>query len=424
MEIFNCRLCSGGLRKVLDLGSLFISGFLTEHNHAHSPEPLVLATCEKCGFAQLKHIVEPDRMYRQYWYKSSLNPSMINALENIVQETLERWGEKDQRPYTLDIGANDGSMLAMYPERFVTIGFDPALNLADAAEKNCNFFVNDYFSAELYPCIGKADIVTAIAMFYDLNTPGDFLDEVHKVMEDDGIFVIQMTDMLSMLQANAFDNICHEHAGYYTLAQVCKLLNDHNFYVFDVEYNGVNGGSVRVYAAKKGSDYLIQPSVQYHIGRETEYLQQYEDPFLAFSIRVMNIALAVNKAMRKWQEQDIPVHALGASTKGNTLLQYFDLDKRSIMSIGEVNEDKYGRKTVGTNIPIVPEDELLATNPMILMILPWHFKTFFIEKLWDRMENGMNLFFPLPEPELVSVVNGVLHHIPLLDEEKIIPWAK
>lgn len=430
MEIFQCRLCDGKLRTVLDLGDLYVSGFIEDEDSFGQKEPLTLAVCKNCGLAQLKHIVDPDRMYRQYWYKSSLNPTMLEALRDVVVSSIGRWIGSKSNPVAVDIGANDGSMLAMYPDHFTTIGFDPALNLREEAESNCDYFINDYFSwdaiQDKWPTgIGRADIVTAIAMFYDLNTPREFLENVKAAMCEDGIFVIQMTDMTSMLKVNAFDNLCHEHASYYTLIQAIKLLNDHGFIVFDVEYNMVNGGSVRIYAAKRNSQYSISPTVLAEIGREAQYLQQYDDPFLAFSIRVMNIALAVNKYMLCVRGEGWPIYALGASTKGNTLLQYFGLDRRTIIAIGEVNEDKFGKRTVGTNIPIVPESNILEAETGTIVILPWHFRDFFIKKLWNHMEEGfMELLFPLPEPEIVYVKNGELCIEPLLDKEIIVPWAK
>ncbi len=426
MELFQCRLCGGSLRVVLDLGNLYISGFIEESEHAGEKEPLVLATCKQCDFAQLKHIVNPDRMYRQYWYKSSLNKSMVEALKDVVVSSVSRWAGNKKNPVALDIGANDGTMLSMYPENFTTVGFDPALNLKEEAEKRCDVFVSEYFVLTNYPShINQADIVTAIAMFYDLNDPGHFLDDVARVMDKDGILVIQMTDMISMLKANAFDNICHEHAGYYTLVQMIKLLDDHGFHVFDVERNMVNGGSVRIYAAKNRRLYQISPTVLAEIGREAQYLQQYDDPFLAFALRVINIGLTISRLVMQTMGEGVPIYALGASTKGNTLLQYFGLDLRSVAAIGEVNEDKFDKRTVGTNILIIPEEDVLKAKPLVLMILPWHFRDFFVKKLWDLMDkHGTELLFPLPEPELVYIRGGELVVEKLLSDRGVVPWAR
>jgi hypothetical protein len=160
------------------------------------------------------------------------------------------------------------------------------------------------------------------------------------------------------------------------------------------------------------------------IGKEAMYLQSYPDPFMAFSLRVVNAGLAISKFMLGCVGQGVPIYALGASTKGNTLLQYFGLDRNSIAAIGEVNEDKFGKRTVGTGIPIISEGLVLATHPPVLMILPWHFRDFFIKKLWNLMEDGTILLFPLPEPELVTVIDGELRTENLLTERNLVPWAR
>lgn len=432
MEIFACRLCNGPLQTVLDLGKLHISGFFIEgENDGPSiPQPLTLAQCTYCGFTQLKHILDPDLMYRKYWYRSSLNPSMIVALRNIVDSTMDiAKTNGKQVDVVLDIGANDGTMLAMYPDGITRIGFDPALNLSESAQENCDHFVADYFTADKWPDLPHADIVTAIAMFYDLNDPHSFLEDVSKVIKDDGIFVIQMTDLISMLRANAFDNICHEHAGYYTFTQLHTLLTRHGFYVFRVEHNLVNGGSIRVYCTKKPTRHKIDDTVFRAIAQESIYLSNYDDPIMAFSFRVMNIGLSIMKFIMDWKALDgRKIYALGASTKGNTLLQYFGLSDKIIEAVGEINEDKFGKRTVGTGIPIVPESEILeeAGPEDIIMILPWHFRDFFIGSLNGHIEVdnlGTTLLFPLPEPQLVNMVEGNLL-VRDLEGSTIIGWAK
>lgn len=421
MELYHCRICNGTLRVVLDLGMMHPSGFFLDGDERLAKQPLVLAQCNDCEFVQLKHVIPQDWMYRNYWYESGMNPSMLRSLRDIVDSSLVYAPESGT---ILDIGANDGSMLAMYPKSYTKVGFDPALNLHSKAQGKCDYAIPDYFSAELYPGeAGPANIVTAIAMFYDLNSPAAFLEDVHKIMADDGVFIVQMADLVSMMKANAFDNICIEHAGYYTLAVVKRLFAENGFSVFKVEYNDVNGGSVRIYATKKGHLRAIDNCTYNAFTIERDYLEGFKDPFMAFSMRVMGIALSIAKTMMYYSNAGHKIYALGASTKGNTLLQYCGLNSGIIKAIGEVNIDKLGRKTAGSGIPIISEAEVLEARPDIIVILPWHFREFFIKKLWDVISDGAYLFFPLPEPELVSVASGGLFSTKVLTGETVVPWA-
>lgn len=410
MEIYCCRICGGELFTVLNLGEIYPSAFIIDE--VPQMYPLILTECKVCKLVQLKHTNDPDAMYRNYWYRSSLNPSMLRALRNVVDSTLLRYGREEG--VVLDIGANDGSMLSMFPEGFYTIGYDPARNLVEEAGSRCDIFVNDYFNLKRWPNGLRADIVTAIAMFYDLNNPRAFLGDVHAVLSDDGIFVLQMTDLVSMLEANAFDNICHEHLCYYSLLDLVRLLGSSGFIVFDVEYNSVNGGSIRVYATKERGRREQTERLGDALAREAILLTG--TSIMSFSTRVMSIGLAIMGFVARLASEKKTLYGLGASTKGNTLLQYFNLDHKFIRAIGEVNPDKFGRKTVGTSIPIIPEEEVLAQDPGCIIILPWHFEHFFIDRLWDYMEHGQVLF-PLPQPRTLQVVNGKLMAIYLLTGE-------
>lgn len=400
MERDSCRLCEGELEVVLDLGDIYPSAFLDPDEDIQiDPVPLTLARCASCRVVQLKHTVDPDQMYRNYWYKSGLNPSMVNSLADVVGCVLERFD--GDGGVVADIGANDGTMLRMFPTTFITVGFDPALNFKEEAESNCDIFVNDYFGNN-WPIEEKADIVTAIAMFYDLDDPHQFLFDVMNILADDGILVIQMTDLVSMLKANAFDNICHEHLCYYSLLDMDLILGEHDLEIFDIEYNNVNGGSVRLYISWCG-EYEVTDNYYNALEAEREYMDQFVDPMLAFVVRVVNNCLKTMSYLAEAKSRGKVIWGLGASTKGNTLLQFLGLKPPIIDKIAEVNRDKFGKETVGTKIPIVPEDpDVMYHRPDILLVLPWHFDSFFVEKFKDYLDGGGELFFPLPEAHSVS----------------------
>ncbi len=391
----SCRCCGGELRTVLDLGAICPSNFV-EGNEEVPGVSLTLAQCTTCGLVQLHDTVELDAMYRQYWYKSSLNASMVKALNDVVTRATEHV-ELVDGDVVVDIGANDGTLLAMYPERLLRVGFDPALNLAKEATGKCDCFVNDYFTADSYPIPERAKIITSIAMFYDLPSPHRFVEDITKILHPEGIWVVQFTDLVSMLKINAFDNICHEHLEYYSLHVVKDIIEMHGLELIDVEYNTVNGGSLRAYIAFAGAK-EVSENVAVFLKEEHEYLGMFEDPLVAFAARVERIKTEVLGYLEKAKADGRSIFVLGASTKGNTLLQYFGLDVHTIAYAAEVNPDKFGLKTVGTHIPIIPQVQALALKPDVFLVLPWHFIDTFRESLKMYLEGGGILYVPLPEP--------------------------
>jgi len=410
-----CRICGGSLSPLLDLGAIYPSNFV-EDDFEGRKVPLVLTACERCGLTQLGHTLDMDSMYRQYWYRSGLNPTMVAALQDVVDGVCKRIDLK-YGDVVVDIGCNDGTMLGMYPPQIKRVGFDPARNLAPLAKKNCDVFVNDYFSAldynsAVYPILSQppysAKVITCIAMFYDLHDPIRFLNDVECVLSRDGIFVIQLGDLVSMMRQNAFDNICHEHLIYYSLHDLVDLLSSCGFMTFDVEWNDVNGGSVRVYAAK-GSDRSIDPSVEISLTRENRYFEN-DSPW-AFASRIERIREELLSFLRGAKNRGFRIHVLGASTKGNTLLQTFGIDHNLIEAAAEINPEKYGKRTVGTNIPIIPEIDSMESQPDYHLVLPWHFIDGFVKQKVDYLNRGGRFVVPLPTPQVIMKQFGRVYRI-------------
>lgn len=402
MEQTKCRICGETLpdKPEIDLGDLFISDFVNDESEL-TKLPMVMLKCEKCELVQIQQTPDLDSMYRKYWYKSSINNSMASDLRNIIDNVYNKIKVQDG-DVVIDIGCNDGKLLSFYPKSITTIGYDPALSVADEARKNCSYFINDYFSAKLYPSnLPKAKVITAIAMFYDLPDPNSFIDNMLEVLDDDGIIVLQFTDLLSTLKINAIDNLCFEHIELYTLTDIIKLFRQHNMTVFDAEYNHVNGGSLRVYIAR---DRMINPTMyKLHVD-ESLYLEHDNLEFM--KERINFIKLLIKKFIKALKDDGKnKIYALGASTKGNTFLQVFDLDSDSIIAVGEVNTDKLGLKTV-TGIPIISEKEVLDANPDLIIILPWHFTYTFMKVTEEYVKNGGLVLYPLPIPVVTHIKDG------------------
>jgi hypothetical protein len=308
----------------------------------------------------------------------------------------------------VDIGCNDGTMLGQYKtEGLYKIGFDPALNLADEAKRHCTLFHNTYFGdTSIDTPMAKA--ITSIAMFYDLEDPHTFVELIKKSLLKDGIWVVQFTDLLSMFKINAFDNICHEHLEYYSFKVLRNLFEQHGLEVFDVSTNSVNGGSIRMYIGWEDQREILH-TVDELEKEERDYMNSFDDPFVAFAERTESVKETVMKFLEDTIAEGKTVYAMGASTKGNTLLQYFNIDNTQIPYAAEVNKDKFGKKTVGTNIEIISESAALSLNPDYFLVLPWHFIDTLLEIHDKYLRNGGKLVVPMPVPTIYEYHEGSLH---------------
>jgi hypothetical protein len=393
--IMKCRICdSPNYQSVLDLGMVHPSGF-SKSGAVLEKTPLNLVRCLDCGLAQLEESIDLDLMYKGfYWYRSSLNPSMIKALDNVVQSAIEK-ANPQPGDVVCDIGANDLTLLTLYPNNLIKIAYEPASNLAEYGQF-ADYYVNDYFTADGYPIDQKAKIITSIAMFYDLESPEKFVLDIARILDPDGIWILQYTDLYETLRNNDFTNICQEHLDYYSTDILIKLFAKYGLEIFDMERNDVNGGSVRLYVRyikniTKSDNYYLM------LGEEMDFLSRQDFLFSSFRTNVESI----REKLSKFLDQHKDVYALGASTKSGTLLQYCGIDDSKIKAIGEISEDKIGLKNV-TGIPIVHEDDIIDFNPEVIIVLTWQFRWFFLNKLRSYIDNGGTVLFPLPNPEIIT----------------------
>lgn len=384
----------------LDLGVLKVSAFIDHPNDSVAECETKLVSCKYCGFVQMSAVPDLDSMYRQYWYRSSLNSSMVEALADVIKGAYERHPaiRNGFRASVMDIAANDCTLLGMYPHHWFRVAVDPASNLVKHSAGKCDMFINDYFTSKIH--YGhKFDIITSIAVFYDLLEPLDFVKGIAQNLARDGVWIMQMTDLRCTLEINAFDNLCHEHYCYWTLDQFMRLVEKVGLEVFDVEYNDVNGRSIRTYVCNKGQK-PIRHNVDIALRREKNIvypgcLQHLDNRVTHISNKVMNF-LMLKKAEGK------RIYGLGASTKGNTLLQVLGINEKLVDKIGEVSKEKVGKFTAGSNIPIVDEAEAMAENPDYILLLPWHFADNIIKRHQTYLDNGGKFILPMPVPTIVS----------------------
>jgi len=403
-EIVGCRICrSTDLVTVLDLGEQALTGiFPRSATDAVTVGPLILVKCMGgCGLLQLKHSYTLSEMYGdQYGYRSGLNASMVRHLREKVDH-IKQYGLLDKGDIVLDIGSNDGTTLAQYElDDIRLVGMDPTSAKFKEYYVDNALAIADFFNADTFrKHFGeeKAKIVTSFSMFYDLEDPVAFVKEIRGIIHDNGIWVLEQSYLPMMLETNSYDTVCHEHLEYYTLAQIEWMMDRCDMRVVDVSLNGVNGGSFSVVVQPNTGQLPVAESVAKL--RLSEQLGLLDDLaiYSAFRDRVMNSRIALIDFLREASEKNKTVVALGASTKGNVVLQYCNITGSMVSSVGEVNPDKYGAVTPGTHIPILDESDVLADNPDYVLILPWHFRDFFEEQ---EKYKSLNLVFALPYLEI------------------------
>jgi hypothetical protein len=406
-EINKCRISgSPNLITVLSLGEQYLTGvFPKSPGESITKGPLDLVWCPDSGLLQMKQSYSLDEMYGDnYGYRSGLNASMVRHLQQKIR-TLEHMIKPSDDDLVIDIGSNDATSLMAYTGKFRKVGIDPTGKKFIKYYTDDIDLIPDFFSATIFKRVfpGKnAKIITSIAMFYDLESPITFVQDIEAVLAEDGVWHFEQSYMPSMLRTNAYDTICHEHLEFYSFKVVKNMLESCGLRVMDVQMNSINGGSFAVTACKKNASYKSNlPIINWMLKQEDDMGLDTPKPYRDFEERVFRHRNNLTGLIEALVADGKKIIGYGASTKGNVLLQFCGLNTRHIPCIAEVNEDKFGAFTPGTNIPIVSEKEAQTMNPDYFLVLPWHFKTGILEREKEFMAKGGKLIFPLPEIEIV-----------------------
>jgi C-methyltransferase-like protein/methyltransferase family protein/putative zinc binding protein len=411
-----CRVCgSPHLESVVSLGNQFIAGAFAEPDGRQPVDraiPLELVRCDMtrdqdtCCLIQTRHTVPGTILYHSYWYRSGVNRTMTLNLHEIARQAEEFVG---LRPGDLvvDIGCNDGTLFDGYQaEQLRYLGFDPSDVSRYAAEKGYDV-VRDFYSCpqlrRRYPD-RKAKVITTIAMFYDLEDPRAFVADVSTALADNGVWVMELHYLPTMLEMNAFDVIVHEHLEYYSLAVIERLLGEAGLQVVRAELNDVNGGSIRLFCGHQGHLAMLPDhdrALQSLRIREFELALDSPEPYAAFKRNIERVRDDLVSICSQVNDSGKTIHVYGASTKGNTILQYAGLDSTILECAADRNPDKWGSETIGTHIPIVSEEESRTKMPDYYLALPWHFLPEFVEREREFLDRGGRFIVPLPEVRMI-----------------------
>ena len=403
-------------KELFSLGELYVSDFLKEGEQPRGGKVEMKLMMDGRGIVHLEKTAPREAMWGKYWYRSSVTDTMKRELKNIVDSVLQVIKLKENDTWC-DIASNDGTLLSYVPKNLIRVGIDPADDsFRKEAEQHADLIIQDYFSADVFKKSKfgklKAKVVTSIAMFYDLEEPEKFIKDVHEVLDDNGIWVAQLSYTPLMLHQICFDNICHEHYAYYSLFNFQTLMLKNGFQVMDCQLNDTNSGSFRVYMMKNTADFTKFSSQPYRdvCNFRINSLLEYEktlkldavETWANFYNRIDALRLQTVKFISDEKSNGKTIWGYGASTKGNSLLQWFGLDSRLITAIAERSVNKWGLRTVGTNIPIVSEDEMRKAQPDYLLVLPHHFINEFIARESEYLRKGGRFIVPCPRFEIIS----------------------
>ena len=403
MVIKKCRNCQGTFLKYLfSLGRLSYTGKFPKNNKIDVKKTdLTLIKCSNCNLVQLNNNYNMKYLYNQdYGYRSGINNTMIKHMEKISKILCIK-ADVRSNDFVLDIASNDGTLVNFYDKNVNKVGIDPLIPRYKKYYKNIDYKIPNFFSLNIlkkYKIKNKFKIITALSVFYDINNPHKFLKDINKILEDNGIFLLEYADLFSIIKYKMFDTICQEHVTYYSTKVILKILDKNNLRVFDIRRNSINGGSVQYFVCKKNAKFVTNlKSLNFALLEESKLKLDKVNTYKVFFKTIFKIRSKLLNLLNTLKKKNKIIHGYGASTKGNVLLQFFGIGKKYIKFIADRNPNKYNLFTPGTKIKIISENMSRLMKPDYYLVLPWHFKNEILLREKKIIKKGTKFIFPLPK---------------------------
>jgi len=406
MKLLNCRSChSKKLLNLFSLGKIHFTGKFSKFPNKVKKGELGLVICSYCKLVQLntnfdlKYLYGPD-----YGYRTGINNTMTIHVRDLVKKLCKKYKVK-KGDAVLDIASNDGTLLNFYNKNIITFGIDPLIKKYIRFYKKINYKVSNFFN---YKYVSskyqkKFKIITALSVFYDAQKPVKFLKDIEKLLDKEGIAIIEFADLESIIKYNMFDTICHEHLEYYSTKVLLNMINNNNLKLIDIKTNKINGSSKQYYISKKNATHRINSKIIKKIILSEAILNlEKKNTYVNFKKKIDKVKTVLKNKIIEIKKRGKTIHGYGASTKGNVLLQYFELDNTTIDYIAERNPKKYNYYTPGSKIKIISENKSRSLKPDYYLVLPWHFKKEIIKREKNTINRGSSFIFPLPNIQTVS----------------------
>ena len=405
MRIKQCRNCkSKKLITLFSLGNLCFTGKFSSLNDNIKKKPVTVVLCKSCELVQLAHNYDLKYLYGpDYGYRTGINRTMTDHVKKITQ-TLAKKTSLKKNDLVLDIASNDGTLLNSYKKNIIKFGVDPILNKYKKNYKNIRYSISGFFSASKVKekTKKKFKIISALSVFYDLLNPNKFLRDVKTLLLPEGVFLLEFADLASIIKYKMFDTICHEHLEYYSSKVIINLVKKNDLRVFDIKQNFINGSSKQYYICHKNSKIKSKSKViNKTLRSESKLKLNTVKTFKEFIQKINFLKTQLNNKIKYIRRNNQSIHCYGASTKGNVLLQYFNIDNKKISFAAERNKNKYGLVTPGSKIKIISEENSRKMKPDYYLVLPWHFKKEILKREKNTLRTGTKFIFPLPNFEII-----------------------
>ena len=406
--IKKCRCCNNkNLKRFINFGKMHLSTEFPSVNKKQSNKiPMDVIICKSCKLIQLRHNYDLKKLYDEnYGYKSGVNKTMNNHLKGITKD-VEKIVKFEKNDLVLDIASNDGTLLRKYKNKnIIRFGIDPTIEKFKSEYPKNYLKYSGFFSKNVFEkkTKKKAKVITSIAVFYDLPNPNNFVKDISKILHDNGIWVIEQSYFPKLFFNNAYDSLCHEHLTYFTYYQLNLILKNNNLRVFDMKLNEMNGGSIRFFIAKENSKFKNRKkNINKIYNIEKKYFLNFNKNLRNFKKNISNSKKELQIFIKEVKREDKIIHLYGASTKGNIILQFCNINNKQIGFAADRNEEKWGRETPGSKIPIISEKSSRFKKPNYYLVMPWHFKKEIQKRELKFLKEGGKLVFPLPKLNIVS----------------------
>ncbi len=406
MNIKNCRNCKNKhFYKLFSLGKLSYTGIFKNRKSIIPKDELKLIMCKKCYLVQLNKNFNPKIMYdSNYGYRTGINKTMTQHVESVVKNMVKKV-KLEKNDYVLDIASNDGTLLNFYSKNIVKCGVDPILKKYINNYKDIKYRINNFFDYKIIKkkkIKKKFKIITALSVFYDLKKPNQFLSDIQKTLDKNGLFFLEFADLISILKLKMFDTICHEHLEYYSFDVINNMAKKNKLKVIDVLHNDINGGSIGIFLSHENAKFKVnKKAIEKVINIEKKMNLKSPNTYNIFFKSIIKIKKKLKKIILKLKTRNKIIHGYGASTKGNVLLQFFKINNEEINLIADRNPKKNGLYTPGTKIKIVSEAISRKKMPDYYLVLPWHFKNEILVREKNIISKGTKFIFPLPNIKVI-----------------------
>jgi len=407
-----CRVCSAEpLVEVLDYGTVALAdGFLNSAADAAGEVkyPLALCRCEGCGHLQINEIVSPDLLFRNYIYLTGVGETVLVHAQQLYEAVVKALGQSGKpRLRVVEAASNDGTVLSVFQRNGCEVlGVDPARNIAKIANERGVETMAEFFDRDTAAAVASrmpsADVVIARNVLAHVADLHGFVDGIRIVLGSGGVGVVEVPHALTMYDQLQYDQVFHEHIGYYSVEVLIALFRMHDLKVVRVEEVAIHGGSVRVYLVHENAARQPDKSVEHIVGEERNRGLGGLTAWRQFAQQVKKQKAALLDELRAVKARGQRIAAYGASGKGQAMLQFCGVDGNLLEYVVDKSAWKQGKLTPGTHIPVYATERLASDRPDVLLLSAWNLAGEIRRQQDEYIQQGGRLLHPLPMPHYLS----------------------